>query len=771
MKNVLRSFGFITLAAVMGFSLVTCDTGAGPGPGGGDSKNIYALDISKTSKWNTNWDYLVFDKAGSSMVFKVNETTGIPSRLYLKPKKDSDDGYTILFKDNGLPNAVIRNGFIMCFGNFKDYTFDLAIIYPDGNIEYHYDIQTDRNFAALINKRAVSNQGRSAFSDFTDCLSYASLAIDIGTCVLSTVMPPLLLECLPFLVGELGHFLADNYLDGVNQDIANTMIDALDCASNFNIGGALDVVGFADACISAFTSLVDLLMGKDIADAEQWNIYTAIERIEKLAIDMVYVPGGSFEMGSTQYTNESPVHTVTLTDFYIGKYEVTQALWKAVMGSLPRLMLQNNPPHKDIGDNYPVYFVSLWEAMVFCNRLSMAKGLSPAYLISGSTNPDIWGDIPNSETSQLILNAWLAPQIDISSDGYCLPTEAQWEYASKGGNTPGNYKYSGSDNASDVAWHMGNAQGATHEVGQKQPNGLGIYDMSGNVNEWCWDLYARYSSDSQTDPTGPAFNESNSRTIRGGGVGDDLSSLRSTYRFGNGPGALSDRLGFRLARPNSSKAPTTVTVAVTGVTLNQSTLTLPAGEMRTLTATVAPASATNRSVTWSSSNPTVATVTSGRVIARAAGTATITVSTTDGGKKATCVVTVTSGGAAPGPSPSTDYTGSYSGILYASDYSQWDTEVTLTADAISGEDISISNVSIGSNNVISAGGTNIGTWAYVYSESAKIGIVCAFSSGSPSGILIIGKSQVDDSASLSEKGIVPVTLDMDDSYQGNLIKD
>jgi len=252
-------FWILASALFVSMLLITCSSDADDNdkkPGKqGNSEDIYALDISK----NTDWDYLVFDKTGSSLVFNVDKSTGKPSRLYLKPEKDSDNGYTILFKENGLPDKVVRNGFIMCFDNFKEYTFDVAVIYPDNSIEYHYDIQTDINF----NKRSVSTQGRSAFSTFTDGLSYVSLAIDISTCVLATVAPPLLLECVPFLVVELGHFYADHFLDGVNQTAANTLLDALDCASNMNIGGALDVIGFADACISAFTGLVDLLVGMD----------------------------------------------------------------------------------------------------------------------------------------------------------------------------------------------------------------------------------------------------------------------------------------------------------------------------------------------------------------------------------------------------------------------------------------------------------------------------------------------------------------------------
>jgi len=204
-------------------------------------------------------------------------------------------------------------------------------------------------------------------------------------------------------------------------------------------------------------------------------------------IEMINVPGGSFQMGnpdsSVGGSDERPVRTVTLTGFYMSKTEVTQAQYQAVMGSNPA-------SGYGVGGNYPVYYVSWYDALVFCNKLSIAKGLTPAYRINNSTDPTAWGSVPTSTNA-----TWNAVEIVSGSTGYRLPTEAQWEYAAKGGNgSPGNYTYSGSNTVGDVAWYTNNSGSGTHPVGTKAANGLGLYDMSGNVYEWCWDWYGSYPS-------------------------------------------------------------------------------------------------------------------------------------------------------------------------------------------------------------------------------------------------------------------------------------
>jgi formylglycine-generating enzyme required for sulfatase activity len=264
---------------------------------------------------------------------------------------------------------------------------------------------------------------------------------------------------------------------------------------------------------------------------------------------MVSVPGGSFEMGKelgTAATEDvTPVHTVTLPGFSIGKYEVTQAQYQAVMGSNPSYG-SSNPADGEVQANRPVERVSWYDALVFCNTLSRAEGLTPAYSIGGSTDPADWGTVPTGDNA-----TWNAVTIVSGSTGYRLPTEAQWEYAAKGGDPTASgwvgCTYAGSDTVDEVAWYTRNSGSMTHEVGKKAPNGLGLYDMSGNVWERCWDWYGDYTSGAQTDPAGAA--SGSIRVLRGGGWDSGASRPRSVVRGNSYPNSRNSDYGFRLVRP------------------------------------------------------------------------------------------------------------------------------------------------------------------------------------------------------------------------------
>ena len=222
--------------------------------------------------------------------------------------------------------------------------------------------------------------------------------------------------------------------------------------------------------------------------------------LNKLINNMVYVSSGTFTMGATNEqgsdagSDEKPTHSVTLSSYYICKYEVTQALWRAVMGS--------NPSNFK-GDNLPVELVSWDDCQTFINRLNSYTGRN-----------------------------------------FRLPTEAEWEFAARGGNYSRHYKYSGSNYISDVAWYDGNSGNRTHPVGTKQANELGLYDMSGNVYEWCSDGYGSYSSYSQNDPTGP--NSGSRRVPRGGSWRNNAKYCRSSCRDNYAPGDRGYYLGLRL---------------------------------------------------------------------------------------------------------------------------------------------------------------------------------------------------------------------------------
>jgi len=277
-----------------------------------------------------------------------------------------------------------------------------------------------------------------------------------------------------------------------------------------------------------------------------WNpslTTTASYAIDIAPIEMILVPQGTFTMGDTRGVTNGwalPTHSVTLNSFYMGKYEVTQAEWVAIIGS--------NPSHayNGIGDNYPVNQVSWYAILRYCNLRSMAEGLVPIYSISGSTNPDHWGDVPDTWDHQ---NAapWGAAICNWSANGYRLPTEAEWEYAARGATNTPDYLYSGSDDIDAVGWYIGNnTPNGSKPVGTKAPNGLGIYDMSGNILEWCWDAYDDYSSEPQTNPTGPA--SGSYRMLRGGRWSNSHYTCFVATREGDVPSAKPYHIGFRLCR-------------------------------------------------------------------------------------------------------------------------------------------------------------------------------------------------------------------------------
>lgn len=227
------------------------------------------------------------------------------------------------------------------------------------------------------------------------------------------------------------------------------------------------------------------------------RIYT----INGVSFEMVVVKGGTFSMGSSSelendaFDDEKPAHGVTVSDFFIGKFEVTQDLWQVVMDT-------NQSYFK--GEKLPVEKVSWMDVQEFIKKLN-----------------------------------------EITGENFRLPTEAEWEYAARGGNKSRGYRFSGANMIDAVGWYTMNSGNKTHAVGKKAPNELGIYDMSGNVWEWCYDYFDDYTDGHQTNPTGPE--KGRTRVVRGGGWLISSRSCRVTIRCSYNPVRSYNDTGFRLA--------------------------------------------------------------------------------------------------------------------------------------------------------------------------------------------------------------------------------
>jgi formylglycine-generating enzyme required for sulfatase activity len=248
--------------------------------------------------------------------------------------------------------------------------------------------------------------------------------------------------------------------------------------------------------------------GTAVITAKTHNNLTAVCNVMvSSSMAFVYVEGGTFQMGVEDGGEYLQLHEVTVSGFYMGKYEVTQAEWVAVMGSNP----VSSSNFYNYGEDKPVTVITWYDAVTYCNNLSMKEGLIPAYYMDG-TNV-----------------TWVS-----GTNGYRLPTEAEWEYAAKGGKNKDSYLYSGSDTAEDVAWYRGSLiyPQQVQQVGTKAPNSLGLYDMSGNVYEMCWDWYGKYPSEAQSDPRGPTGRTTVTpdRIRRGGSHSGYVEDMRVTIR-------------------------------------------------------------------------------------------------------------------------------------------------------------------------------------------------------------------------------------------------
>ena len=237
------------------------------------------------------------------------------------------------------------------------------------------------------------------------------------------------------------------------------------------------------------------------------------EVIHFQGLGMVWVPAGSFQMGVEDIYNASPMHKVTLQAFWMSATQITQALYLCMMGT--------NPSQFTGKINRPVEMINWYDAVRFCNRLSEHAGLEPSYDL------DTW-------------------DCDFTRNGYRLPAEAEWEYACRAGTTTKYYTGDTENHCAQAGWYKANSGSTTHPVSRKEPNAWGLYDMHGNIWEWCHDWHSSYSSESQTNPTGPQTDSF--RVMRGGSLGCYAEGCRSAARGMYDPNGRGSSIGFRVVR-------------------------------------------------------------------------------------------------------------------------------------------------------------------------------------------------------------------------------
>lgn len=236
-------------------------------------------------------------------------------------------------------------------------------------------------------------------------------------------------------------------------------------------------------------------------------------------LDLIFVDGGNYVMGCFDPTilcddDEAELRDVTVYGFYISTTEITQGLYEDVMGH--NIAIIKEP-------TLPVNNVSWFDAVRFCNKLSLKHNLNPCYTIKGQT-----------------------VTCNFRANGYRLPTEAEWEFAARGGNLGKNTLFSGSNDPLMVGWYKENSNGKMRPPKQKAPNELGIFDMSGNLWEWCWDNYGPYDADDLIDPKGPA--KGNGKVLRGGAWNYESNIARNSNRFSATQNSRASTFGFRVVK-------------------------------------------------------------------------------------------------------------------------------------------------------------------------------------------------------------------------------
>ena len=400
-----------------------------------------------------------------------------------------------------------------------------------------------QNEMAFVLQLPEATKGRVAYYDQSDATSYKVQLIKSGT-VLKTE------------TGNPGDKIRLTVTDEGSYTISVTAYKDIIVIAE---GSSPASISLADGDVKVNVKLVPKVkeVGIDVEIEWESGSETPVLSANFVKVEGSTVAGGAkfaYSGNTNDYDQFKGVfrkgRTVTIDSFYMCDHEVTQAEYVSIMGTNPS-KFNNSAAGGEVQENRPVERVSWYDAIVYCNKRSIAEKLSPCYSISGSMNPADWGDVPSSSDS-----TWNAIKCNFHANGYRLPTEAEWEYAALGGKNgviaDDPTDFAGTNDISELgeyAWYTPNSGGKTHEVRKKLSNALGLYDMSGNVWEWCWDWYDNENTPSIISSTPATGVTSGSyRVGSGGSWGSNAESCSVAYRGGNGPSARNGLLGFRVVR-------------------------------------------------------------------------------------------------------------------------------------------------------------------------------------------------------------------------------
>lgn len=479
----------------------------------------YATTAANATEWtdnsaqvNSDIQYRIYGKAGTNYsnyaVSEVIDNT-VPSPSNLTYNKldinsirlnwtDNSNGETGFVIDRSV-NGTWTNSFATAGSNATQWTDDSAVINSD--LVYRIKAYYTTSYSITVETGIISNTF-PAPSNITAQVT----GMDIT------------LNWTDNSIGEAGFKIDRKYDGGLWQDFYASV-----AANTITWNQTVADTGKYYYRVKAYSGTY---LSATSAVAEAWAKQTENE--------MILVPAGTFQMG--QVGVAEPVHEVTLThSYYMAKYETTQKEWTDIMGSNPA-------SGYGVGDNYPVYYVSWYDILVYCNKRSISEGLNPCYMINNSTNPNDWGTVPTAQDT-----TWDAVECRWYENGYRLPTEAEWEYAARY-NDGRTYPWGETDYSTSICNYDG--IGSTTPVGNYQygKSQLGFYDMAGNVWEKVWDQWGDHTSDPQTDPTGY---ESDMHTLKGAAwdhpVGTHLKSANRSYHSSD---YKIESSGFRVAKNN-----------------------------------------------------------------------------------------------------------------------------------------------------------------------------------------------------------------------------